>query len=300
MSKAIHFRLERISVGLRHFIGPFAIVLSASSLLAHSDPKGDVYPNVRIERGNFVIDFENNVSGFTDGLIPSTETDGRDRELLRMVYLPDGVLLAPRHLHGGSRDLDDAMGSTAKTRSRVGDETIEVTLWSKGQLSYTSENSGKTQLHRLAWPTDDERKFEAVSADASSICIAFISNSMLFLGDFDRQTFSPPKTVQVTKPDTLPFIWDFPVVSNLVRVGERYCIAWPRYNKGAEKFQCIISTWKPGEDQTKEIVLDEPADWNSHLSMAAIGTHLCLSYHALAGEYQPISKIITVFRTILD
>ena len=300
MFQAVARRLERMSARFRHFVAPFAVALSASTLLAHSDPKGDVYPNVKVEGGNFVIDFENNVNDFTDGIISDIGMDRKGRPLLRMIYSPGGVLLAPRHVQGTARDLDGTMGHAVKTRSRVGDETIEVALWSKGQLAYTSERNGKTQLHRLAWPRDEERKFEAVSADANSICIAFISKSMLFLSHFDRHTFSLPQTVQVTPPETLSFIWDFPVVSNLVRVGERYCIAWPRYDKVAEKFRCIISTWKPGEDQSKEIVLDEPADWNSHLSMAVIGTRLCLSYHSLAGEYQPISKIITVFRTISD
>jgi hypothetical protein len=121
---------------------------------------------------------------------------------------------------------------------------------------------------------------------------------MLFLNHFDRRRFKLPDTVQITAPNTLSFIWTFPVVSNLVQVNERYCIAWPRYNRTASRYECVISTWKPGEKEPTEIIVDEPADWNSHLSLAAIGDRLCLAYHCLAGENPLRSKIIIVFRTI--
>jgi len=134
--------------------------------------------------------------------------------------------------------------------------------------SYVLTKNGKKEFHRLAWPEKFSGTFEAMWADPDSICVATITNEILILNYFDRHQFAPPETVQVTEPGTLPFIWFFPVVSNLVRVGDRYCIAWPRYNKTADKFECVISTWKPGEKRTKEIIVDQPADWNSHLSMA--------------------------------
>ena len=80
-----------------------------------------------------------------------------------------------------------------------------------------------------------------------------------------------------------------------------YCIAFHRYNHKKDKFECVISTWKPGEKKPKEIILDKPADWNSHLSLAKIGNHLCLAYHCLGGnDYFDRSRIITVFETISD
>lgn len=284
------------SLSARGLFSAFLILACSTGLLfAHSDPAGDVYPNVKVERGNFVIDFVNNQH---EEIAPNRTSEDMFRSpLLRMIYSPSGVLLAPRHLHGGTRGLDDDLGYPAKTEAKIGNEKITFERSQSDTPCYSIEKEGKTELHRLAWPEGYKCRFEAFAADADSICVAVIVDSSLFLHHFDRHQFRFPKTVQVTQPRTLSFIWEFPVVSNLVFAGGRYCIAWPRYKKDAG-YECVISTWKPGEDRPREIVLDEPADWNSHLSLAAIGDRLCLAYHALAGEYQPTSKIITVFRTI--
>jgi hypothetical protein len=260
---------------------------------AHSDPRGDIYPNVKVERGNFVIDFENNEDQFTRNPRAPFESS----LLLRMIYSPEGVLLAPRHLHRGTRGLNDTLGYPAKTEAIVGTEKISIERSPGGPPCYMTKKNGKREEHRLAWPEGYKCAFEAFAADADSICVAVVADSKLFLHHFDRHQFTPPKTIQVTEQSTLSFIWDFPVVSNLVFVGGRYCIAWPRYKKDVG-FECVISTWKPGEERPKEIILNEPADWNSHLSLAVIGDRLCLAYHTLSGQYQPVSKIVTAFRTI--
>jgi hypothetical protein len=264
------------------------LVLTSSAMVrAHQDPLGDVYPNVKVENGNFAIYFTNN----------TRETETRRAPLLRVVYSPEGKLLAPRHETGVIPSLDDELGTAAKQEFHLRDETLgfEGDIH-EGRPSYVLTKNGKKEFHRLSWPEKFSGTFEAMWADSDSICVATITNQTLFLNHFDRHRFAPPETVQVTEADALPFIWDFPVVSNLVRVGDRYCIAWPRYNKTADIFECVISTWKPGEKRTKEIILDQPADWNSHLSMAVIGTRLCLAYHCLpGGKYFPLSKIITVF-----
>jgi hypothetical protein len=259
---------------------------------AHSDPLGDVYPNVQVRNGNFVIDFDNN----------DNKSDNHDARVFRIIYAPDGTLLAPRHMHGGKRSLQDVIGEVAKNTVRVGDELLEFSQERRsGQPAYTITKNGNKESRRLAWPENYECAFEAAAADDRTICIASVTNQMLFLSYFDRSHSSAPETVQVTKKDELPFIWDFPVVSNLIQIGRRYCIAWPRFNTKSEKFECVISTWKPGEKQPKEIVLDQPADWNSHLSLAKIGNKLCLAYHCLAGDdYLDRSRIITVFQTIGD
>lgn len=264
-------------------------MLLASQAKAHSDPRGDVYPNVTVSNGNFVIDFENN----------DNDSDTLQSPLFQMIFAADGTLLAPRHFKGGRRGLSDTMGEPTKNTIHVGDEVLEFTGGRSEQPSYTITKSGHKELHRLAWPENYECAFEAAAADEKSICIASVTNRMLFLSYFERARFAAPETVQVTKKDELPFIWDFPVVSNLIEIGQRYYLAWPRFNTKADKFECVISTWKSGEKDAKEIVLDKPADWNSHLSMANIGNHLCLAYHCLGGRpYVDRSTIVTVFQTV--
>lgn len=261
---------------------------AVTELAAHSDPRGDVYPNVKIERGNFVIDFKNN-----DG-----EPDFEDTSNFRMIYSPDGILLSPRHRHGKAAGLNETLGYPAKNEAHLPNEVISFDRGHIAQPTYILEKDGRKEEHRLAWPDNSKNIFEAVAADADSICVASITNGILFLNHFDRRRFALPETVQITAPETLSFIWDFPVVSNLVQVNGRYCIAWPRYNRKASRFECIISTWRPGEKEPVEIVLDTPADWNTHLSLAVIGDRLCLAYHTLTGEYNSRSTILTAFRTI--
>ena len=55
--------------------------------------------------------------------------------------------------------------------------------------------NGRTEEHRLAWPDDAKRVFEAVAADTDAICVASITNGMLFLHHFDRQRFKLPDMV---------------------------------------------------------------------------------------------------------
>jgi hypothetical protein len=280
------FPFQRWRVG-----APYSLVVlwcSAAHLFAHSNPRGDIYPNVKVERGNFVIEFQNNEAGYDS-------TDERESPLLRMIYSSEGALLSPRHVHQGSRDLNETLGTAAKSEVRLNGEILTV---ARDGSTYSVAKNGREQIHRLPWPDDSKRAFEAVSADAESIGIAYITKGMLFLSHFNRRRFTFPETVRITAPDTLPFIWDSPRVSNLVHVNGRYCIAWQRSVKTTSNYECVISTWKPGEPEPREIVLNEPADWNSHLSLAAIGDRLCLAYHCLAGGNPARSRIITVFRTV--
>jgi hypothetical protein len=260
----------------------------ATQLFAHSDPIGDIYPNVKVERGNFVIEFKNNEADYLSA-------DERESRILRMIHSAEGALLSPRHVLDGSRDLNETLGTAAKEEARLEGEILTV---ARDGSTYSVAKSSREQVHHLPWPDDSKRVFQAVSADAESIGIAYVTNSMLFLSHFNRRRFTLAETVRITAPDTLPFIWDFPCVSNLVRVNGRYCIAWQRSVKTTSSYECVISTWKPGEPEPREIVLNEPADWNSHLSLAAIGDRLCLAYHCLADGYPARSRIITVFRTI--
>lgn len=265
----------------------FAISALTSASFAHSDPLGDIYPNVHVEHGNFVIDFENNEQ--------QTESD----PVFRMIFSPDGLLLAPRHYRAPKRSLEETMGDAAKNTAQVGDEKIEFSDARGTNPTYTINKNGKTEKHTLPWPDDFSGAFEAMWAKADRICVAAISRERMYLLEFDRHHFTPPKMVEVSEPGALPFIWNFPVMSNVVRIGSHYYVAWMRLTADRQKYECVISTWKPGEDKEREIILTEPADWNSHLSLGVIDDRLCLAYHCLGGEESmPKSKIYTIFRAM--
>lgn len=256
-----------------------------ASALAHSDPRGDVYPNVYVEHGNFVIDFENN------------DQETEPSPVFRMIFSADGVLLAPRHYRAPRRNLEETIGDAAKNTAQVGDEKIEFSDNRATNPTYTITRNGITETHNLPWPDDFSGAFEAMWADADLICVASISRERMYLSEFDRHHFTPPKMVEVSQPGAVQFIWNFPVMSNVVKIGPRYYVAWMRLSQDRQREEGVISTWKPGENKTQEIILTEPADWNSHLSLGVIGDRLCLAYHCLGGEdYMPRSKIYTIFR----
>ena len=267
------------------FVFPVVVATSA----AHEDPLGDIYPNVKVEQGNFVIYFENNEN-----------QEAQSHSFVRMIYSADGKVLAARHNWIAPHSLGDTMGDAAKSEVTLGKEKL-VFSGAKGEPTYSLETNGRRELHSLSWPNDSHCAFEAAAGDADSICVACIGKQReLSLILFSRHTFSRPETVIVGKPTQIQFIYDFPVVSNLVQIGRRYCIAWVRSDSAGEKFETVISTWRSGEKQARDIVLDEPSDWNTHLSIAAIGNRLCVAYHGFGDDNFPRSRIITAFRTIRD
>ncbi|NOX99985.1 MAG: hypothetical protein GXP30_09680, partial [Verrucomicrobia bacterium] len=66
----------------------FFIFLS-EAVWAHQNPRGDVHPVVIIEAGNFAVYFNTNA-------IEDRYFEGK-RPIFRMLYSPEGRLLAPRH-----------------------------------------------------------------------------------------------------------------------------------------------------------------------------------------------------------
>ena len=91
-------------------------------------------------------------------------------------------------------------------------------------------------------------------------------------------------------------IYHFPVASNITFAGGRYWVAYMRPTEG-EVLKLSLWSWKPGDKKARVEDLDSPPDWNSHLSMTAIGDRLCLAYHCVTGpRYFENARIETIFR----
>jgi hypothetical protein len=265
------------------------IFFSGFDVLANEPPLGDVYPNVKVENGNFAVYFTNS----------KIESEIGPSPLFRVVYSPTGELLAPRHERPDLKEKYE-FDPHGKDEVHVGNETLSFsTFVGDPPKSYTLTRAGKTEEHRLPWPDGFDSAFEAVAADAKSICVMAWSGETISLNHFERNSFSLPASVVVGEPATISFFVRSPVVSNLVQIGNRYCVGWIRFNRDKKKYETVISSWKPGEGKTSDIVLDEISDWNSDLSIAAIGNRVCLAYHcSIEGDYMGFGKIITVFREI--
>ena len=270
-----------------------SLLASAVSTLATMTPLGDEYPNVKVENGNFVIYFTNN----------KIEAEIGPSPLFRVVYSPTGELLAPRHerpdLPKDKYDFD----WTAKNEVHLVNETLTFSTYVGDQPPawYIVRTADKTQRHHLAWPEGFDSFLEAVAADADSLCIITWSGKTLSLNRFDRHRFDFPETIVVGDPAVRPSIVSTrePMASNLVQIRDRYCLGWIRFNRDKDKYETVISSWKPGETKTTDIVLDEISDWNSYLSLAAIGDRVCLAYNcSVDGDYPGFGKIVVAFRKI--
>ena len=276
------------------------LIVAFSLASAHEDPTGDVYPAVKVENGNFVIYFYNTSRDTSAN--PSDYDMSGNYPVFRMVYSTTGELLGPRTPCKNIRSdsLWQASSMVYDKKIQLRDERVlfDSELLKNGKPSYFVEKNGITEHRRLPWPDDVTINYLAsVHVDDKSIAmLATTGKRVLTLFHFDRAKFQPPEIAAVGQPT---FIYDFPGASNVVFAAERYWLAWIRFNREKEKFETVLSDWKPGEAKSHETVLDAPADWNTEISVAAIGTKLCVAYHcSVTGEYPGYSQIITVFKDV--
>lgn len=269
-----------------------ACVIAATffKLQASSNPVGDEDAKVIVENGNFVVYFHNNQ-------IENGQDSNSSR--FRIVYSPSGQLLAPRHHQPGLAEKWE-YDLTTKDEVHLANETLSFDSKYMDQPFpfYTVTRKGKTEQHRLPWPENADFNFQSAAGDANGICL-LIWGKKLSLNYFDRRVFGFPKSVTVGAPLINPGIVALPDVSNLVQVNGRYCFGWMRYDESKEKAEAVITTWKPSEEKAVDTALDEIADWNTWMSLAAVGDHICLVYHCrFQGEYPGFGRLVTVFRKI--
>lgn len=270
-----------------------------ATLTAHQDLAGDVFPNVKVENGNFAIYFYNNARPSAD----DNDIQGRYRPVFRIVYSPAGELLGPR-----APSKKFAANALWQDTSMVYDKTIrlrdETVFFAndflKEKPSYHFEKNGARQHRRLPWPDSVEIDYvaSALVDERSLVLSVAVEKGKLAVYYFDRTKFEAPSSVVIGEPS---FIYDFPRASNLVRVDDRYWIGWIRYNREKEKLETILSHWKPGEEKAHDTIVDSPTTWNTELSLAAIGADLCLAYAGPPTETGVAqSRIVTLFRKTTD
>jgi hypothetical protein len=268
-----------------------SFLLTAGTARAHEDPRGDVHPQVRVEKGNFAIYFSSNDERGDADAEPPT---------LRVIYSPAGELLAPRH-HVAEIP-DDESGPRLRGGDipvAAGGEILSVPPWPRlfhGKPFYTVKKDGRIERHSLPWPDGVEiSDLTRIISDGHSITIAAkAGGNLLSFYHFSRGGFQLPTIVQIGSPAT---IYDFPVASNIVFAGGKYWIAWMR--PGEKKIEAVLSNWKPGNADMEHVVLKTLGDWNSDLSLGTTGDVICLAYHCSAsGAYPGRSSIITSFHQV--
>jgi hypothetical protein len=271
------------------------VAFIATAARAHQDPAGDTQPTVKVENGNFAIYFTNN--------LPRSDSNEYDSSgeapVYRMVYSPTGRLLGPRSLcRGMSSEKLHAEGSMVYNKTiELGDERVlfDAGLLKKSKPSYLVERNGVREHRRLPWP--DEVRIDYVASvhveTESLLMSATTPDHLLRLYYFDRNKFEPPASVVIGEPT---YIYDFPGASNVILAAGRYWLVWVRWDRNTDKFQSVLSSWAPSEEKPREKILGAPADWNTSLSIAAIGDRLGIAYHcSLSADYPGRGQIITIF-----
>lgn len=264
-------------------------VFLSGDVWGHSDPRGDVHPVVLVESGNFAVYFYTNALGdrYFEGEQPT----------FRMLYTPEGRLLAPRHAVKLRREKNLKI-YVERFRNEKPNATIFLP-------------EGKKQTLALAWPKDTRVHLvesSSISSDHIALAVKLMYDredrtpdlfdlglrGQFFVYLFPREGFGKPEQFLIGIPK---MIYDFPIASNLVFANGKFWVAWVRASEREGKpFEMVLSSIEPGSGNVIERILDTPADWNSHLSLAVIGGRLCLAYHCVVDhEYPGISEIITVF-----
>ncbi|HRQ90821.1 MAG TPA: hypothetical protein PLA50_18675 [Bacteroidia bacterium] len=257
------------------------LLLGTASLQGHQDPVGDVHPAVMVENGRFSVYFRNNE---------------RAAEF-RKVYRSSGKLAIPRHRVKETPDSGRRARRTEGGRSFSLDEECRNLIIRSGD-----EVSGKIAL---PWPGGKmpTRCRDYVVVGGWLVMLGTLPHpdspdqrTLLTLSFFDWQHPGPPKTLHLGEVATIYFS---PTSSPLAPVGDRLALAWMGQPEGQEDRQFCLTTVDASGQRLATRKLADAYQWNTTISVAAIGSRLCIAWHD--GEiYGPFrkAKIRTIFEDL--
>jgi hypothetical protein len=271
----------------------------AGPAFGHADPRGDLHPQVLVKDGNFAIVFN---SSQPEGV----ESFTGEKAVFRMIYTPEGKLVAPRHPLDRKRDWRETGPAGLYGKGmRLGDVSVYFGGGHSSQPGFRLRTpDGVVTRVTLPWSRDLSLNLcEDVMLLPEGLALTgkegrgeVAENNLKFYW-FEHEA-TEALTTQSIGPTIC--IYDFPVASNIAYAGGRFWVAYmrPAGQPEDEGVELALWSWKPGEEKGRVEVLDSPAHWNCHLSMAAIGDRLCLAYHCAMKEsyYGTDARIVTVFR----
>lgn len=265
---------------------------------AHSDPGGDIHPDVVVEDGKFAIYF-------------SARRDAYDHDQWRMVFTADGKIAQRRNLILTQRaeSPQNLEHAGVDTRATPGSST----------MSFVLQRTHNGKMTDVPLPLDPV-KFPLVrSATMAGDWVGFTwaANSQaldgpreempapihLMFSMADVKNFTPGKTVLIGEPAT---IYDFPSASNPVWAARRWWVAWVRRAQGeagrkdpTRKWETVLTSIDPLTSKLEHKLLPGLSNWNTSLSMKTTGGWLCIAWHAsMDGSYPGKASIITAFEKL--
>jgi hypothetical protein len=235
-------------------------VLSSDAGRAHVAARGDGGASVVVEAGKFAV-------YFSDSIL---------EKRFRMLFTPDGKLLAPRHEVKSYPDVASTTLGFPFPRVSFGGKEIQVARANPRNLVFMFSTACVSETHQAIDGCDEM----AILNEAED-------GFRYYIDLFKRDGFSLPESFFIGVPAS---IYDFPTASNIVYANERFWVAWVR------GYEMVLSSVRPGDEKAVERVLDVPADWNSSLSLAVINNQLCLAYGCSVNhDYPGTSQLITTF-----
>ena len=272
------------------------VLLSLVSIAqAHSDPWGDIHPNVAVVDGKFSITFSTSQ--------PEEPSNYSEKNpLQQMIYTAEGKLFAPRHSLKRTRTHRD-FGPVGLYGREI--DFGKSTIYFKGNKSpkpgyLLKSPEGNITRIRLPWPKEISLSLlENVAVTPKGIAMTGKEGEELQSDGgplkfywFEHDSTEEPKMFNI---GTTACIYQFPVASNIAYAGGKFWVAYMRPNE--EGLKLSLWSWKPGDKEPRVEDLNAPAFWNSHLSLAAIGDRLCLAYHCVSYRSKGRNAYIeTVFR----
>lgn len=262
--------------------GLAAFILSVGTIApAHQDPVGDVHPEVSVVNGHFSVTFSNN------------ERMAVDRDSFRVIHAADGTLVVPRHRISSEAPRFGAAWEGGSQRAEGG-RIYEME--SDGRVLTIRSADGSTERFVVPWPGDEPtlELFEDFAVLGGRVYLLGTlphpegpyQGSILTLHRFDPALADPPLKLTL---GTVATIYHFPTTSPLVITGGRLVLAWMGRPEEVADHQFCLTTVDPATMEPTTRPLAGDYHWNTHVSMAAIGTRLCVAWHD--GEiYGPFRK----------
>ena len=261
---------------------------------AHSDPSGDIHPDVVVEDGKFALYF-------------SSRRGPYDHENWRMVFSADGKILQPRHQLLSKRT-DNTRGKSiqVETHALPDSDTMHFVLQrfqdgKKTELPLPLDPV-KCPLIRSATMAGEWVGFTwaANSLSLSGPGVGMPKPIQLMFSTASVSGFTPGKTVLIGEPAT---IYDFPSASNPVWAARRWWVAWVRKAQTAVErkdpmlaWETMLTSMDPTTNKLEHKRLLGLSHWNTSISMKTTGGWLCIAWHAsVNGTYPGTAEIITAF-----
>ncbi len=281
-------------------------LLLASSLQAHSDPRGEKHPGIQTDaQGNFRITFS-----YAD------QAQNWTRYWMSMVIAEDGRELIPRHQLSppalralGLADSTEESGDRPAHQDQPDTAAAVITISTpegKRRLALREGNQAAGAALTLpfdAFGEENVEKYTITPHYVAVLSMLYPSESAtpdeMILRTCRRQGSIPGRQLGFREVGK---IYDFPSASLPVWVNQRFWVAWVR-ERGPEEartWTTVLTGFDPETGVAEHHDLPGLSHWNTHVDLVANahGT-LCAAWTAsLDGSYPGFAKIVTaVFPT---